>query len=369
LTAQSIRNAVVREYFMPLLRGELAVEIDDDGDVIRLDGASVSAVAAQIGDVALLATIALATEAATFDEARLALTRPADSDGSPKWESELLTDEQRTSLAAQLDGGTVIGIRVRLRVRAKDAEPRMSHFDVFVKAADSLGRQYPMIIREGITVPKARTSGISDCVAIVLVDDGPLVGLVGDSENPAHTELLHKLIKDKYTYAKSTLDLLRETPSGLVRALREGETQDDPFLLSDLFPAPDPGVGRAERQAPRRGPVTPPPPPPPPPRPRRYRIDAAANGFSVVGQPGAAELPSEIDVSCAYEVRRGNPLRQYSPLDFSLSDGSLAIEARGATIVSAEGNRLKFRPLEPGFRVTVTGFDLNRDVYVRADAE
>ena len=370
LTVDSIRDAVVREYFLPLLRNELVVEIDSDGDLTRIDGGSVSAVAELTGDPALIATIGLATDAVAFDVGRLTMTLQADADGAPKWSADLLSDEQKTALAAQLDGGGVIGIRVPLRVRPRGAEARPSHFDVFVRAADSLGRMYPLIVREGITVPKARTAGISDCVAIVLADDGPLVGLIGDSENPAHTELLHKLIKDKYTYAKASLDLLRETPSGLVRALREGETQDDPFLLSDLFPAPDdPGTGRTDRQARRRGQVTPPPLPPPPPRPRRFRIDAVVSGFSVVGQAGQVELPAEIDVACAYEVRRGKPLRQYSSLDFTLADGSIAIDAQGATIISAEGNRLKFRPDEPGFRVTVTGFDVNRDVYVRADAE
>ncbi len=255
-------------------------------------------------------------------------------------------------------------------MRPRNIAVQQSYFDIFVqKPPISLDVSTPLWYEKEITVPKARTAGVSDCVALVLVDHKPLVGLIGDSENPAHTELLHKLIKDKYTFAKSTLDLLREAPAGLVRALREGETADDPFLLADLFPAPnDFGTGRVERPTSRRGPVTPPALPPPSALPRRFRIDAVAGGFSIVGTVTDADGPAELEIACAYEVRRGNALKQSDVLDFDLADPGMSVAVIDAAIVSVSENKLKIRPERSDFRVTVTGFDRNRDVYVRAVA-
>ena len=370
ITADAIRAAVVREYFLPLLRNELIVVVENDRDVVTLNASSVRTIAAAMNQPELTATISLAADAVSIPPPSLPTLVAADHHGNaPRWDPGLIQPAVREQLAVSFDSGAMIAVRMPFHVRARGREMAPSYVDVFMRAADLGGRAHPLIVREGITVPKARTVGVSDCVALVLVDHSPLIELVGDSENPAHTELLHKLIKDKFVYAKATLDFLREAPAGLVRALREGDTEDDPFLLADFFPTVEDGTGRAERAKPKGGSVTPPPPEPPPSRPRRYRIDRSGDGFRIVGQPAPVELPAVLNVACAYEVRRGRPLNQYDPLDFSLDAEPITIEAEGATILRAAANRLRIAPNSPDFRVTVGGFDANRDLYVRVDAD
>ncbi|MBI3568195.1 MAG: hypothetical protein HY084_08355 [Gemmatimonadetes bacterium] len=370
VTVKAIHSAVVCEYFLPLLRGQLVVTIEEDGVSTRIDASSVLAAAVSLDRPQIAATVALAVEAAALPSSEIPVLIAADHQGnSPQWGAALVPAELRPTLASKLDAGEMVAVRIPIRVRPKDKPDQNSYVDIYVRGTETDGRTYPLIVREGITVPKARTTGIVNCVALALVDHKPLVSLVGDSENPAHTELLHKLIKEKYTYAKATLDFLREAPAGLVRALREGDTEADPFLMADLFPSPEAGSGRKQRTTPKSGDTTPPPPPPPPPRPRRFRIDATADGFRIIGQPGESELPATLRVSCAYEVRRGRPLSDYDPLDFNLAAAPIRIEAVSAKVVSAENNRLRFEPESADFRVTVGGFDTNRDVYVRVDEE
>ncbi len=67
LTAGAISDAVVREYFVPLLRRELVVTIDNDGDKVRLDALSVATLATTGDDRALRAVLSLAMRAVVFD--------------------------------------------------------------------------------------------------------------------------------------------------------------------------------------------------------------------------------------------------------------------------------------------------------------
>lgn len=66
----------------------------------------------------------------------------------------------------------------------------------------------------------------------------------------------------------------------------------------------------------------------------------------------------------AYDVIDGNPLKEYSKYDFELGSKDIRIEAHGATYSIIGPNRMLISGKEPGFSVSVTGFDENRDLFV-----
>ena len=68
----------------------------------------------------------------------------------------------------------------------------------------------------------------------------------------------------------------------------------------------------------------------------------------------------------AYDRRGGNPLRKYSMTDFQLDKDPIQIEAKNAIIEIRDPNQLMVYPVSDEFSVVVTGFDVNRDLFLQA---
>jgi len=96
-----------------------------------------------------------------------------------------------------------------------------------------------------------------------------------------------------------------------------------------------------------------------------FALTRVAGGFSVSGIPGVA-TPDTIEIRAAYEVRRGNPLKQYSRLDFEVDKSPIEIKTENAQIVAQNLNVLEIGSFGANFNVTVKGFDRARDLYVKA---
>ena len=209
-----------------------------------------------------------------------------------------------------------------------------------------------------------------DHVSLLVSEKCVLATAIGDAETPAHEQMRHELLKDRYKYPRKLVTFVRESASALVRVLRHGGNEDDPFTLAAYFPleaeqGPEMPTTKAKPKGKKPNDDL---PPIPIPSPRRYRVGAVSGGFSVTGNPGAGAPPEELVVSAAYDVRRGNPFAKYRVYDFDLSHATVLKSVRGCEITGAEGNRVVIRPTEPDFSITVTGFDTERDLIVRASA-
>ena len=68
----------------------------------------------------------------------------------------------------------------------------------------------------------------------------------------------------------------------------------------------------------------------------------------------------------AYDRRGGSPLRKYSTTDFRLDQKPIQIDARNARVEICEPNQLLVHPVSDEFSVIVTGFDVNRDLFLQA---
>lgn len=72
-----------------------------------------------------------------------------------------------------------------------------------------------------------------------------------------------------------------------------------------------------------------------------------------------------VEVLIAYDRRGGNPLKKYSNSDFQLDQNPICIEAKNAITEIRAANHLVIYPLADEFSVVVTGFDLNRDLFLQ----
>jgi hypothetical protein len=207
--------------------------------------------------------------------------------------------------------------------------------------------------------------------ALVNVEAGPLAKLLGDSEGPAHEDWDTSAERpdDEWKTWKGRVKFVRGFVDRLVEVLTPPTTEPDFDLLSDFFSIErDDGN---QRQSPGGGTKRPPPPSPPQPEPKRFRITERTGGFTVrrmadVPMPDKATL----QVSVAYDLPSGDPLRNWSPVDFTIGDTHRALQPRGngARVKRTErGNVVLLSDLEEDFEFSLKGFDKHRDLFVRVD--
>ncbi len=368
ISADSLRMAAAGEYFLPILRGELRIEIDDNGNTDTIDADRLFAMAESMEPPLLRARVVLGLEAATWPLPKFVYVGVASAGAEYDWGTARLTSEQRETASGILERGDVVGLRVPTTVRRKGADPAETYFDIFVRQVPGLGRARPLIIREGIAVSEDKTPYLRDYVSLIIVDHASLATFVGDAETPAHNELQNDLVKSKYTLAKKLISFLRGAPLSIVREVEGGDQAADTSLLAEFFPRLEPApIARKPKQKESNegGGVT--EVPVIPGRAPRFRIGKAANGFTVNGT-GAMRPGARVTIQCAYDIRRGNPLRKYREMDFIIGR-DVHLDASGLSIESADANRISAEVEDPLFHLSADGFDNNRNVFVRVTVD
>jgi len=151
--------------------------------------------------------------------------------------------------------------------------------------------------------------------------------------------------------------------------------QIDKDILRSYFNDPGPETPEVDKPPVREpkepidepGP-TPPLPPDPPDIPAKaeVRIVPLTDGFTVMATGWPVDSGAQVEIRAAYETAKGDPFSRYQEYDFDFKAKALKREIDGATIISAEGNRIVIAINAPIFQITVKGFDVNRDLVVRS---
>lgn len=367
--------AAARDYFYKILSGDLVIDVETPTEKITLTADTLEpTVRAKDPELAdeLAPLFELSKWAIELDPKELNHIDVPPPENSYKWIDGLIPVDLVSSLRQRIQTGERIGFRIHLNVYPKDKQPLLSYFDVFLVRDDADEKGRPVFIRGGIIIsdvrPPARARGIR---AVVVVDDQPLATLLGDSENPAHTQWQKdgSNFKGKYKYGPSYIEFVTGSVVAIVRAIVETEQEVDPTLLIDFFSLPSTEGGLKQKG---KGPdgkkkqTSPPPSPHPPRKPQRFRINRISGGFSVTPGDADALLPPRLEIRTAYDVRRGNPITRYRSEDFRLNQAPIKANLKGLQLIECEDNRMLVAVLDKDFGLTVNGFDENRDLVIRA---
>ena len=98
-------------------------------------------------------------------------------------------------------------------------------------------------------------------------------------------------------------------------------------------------------------------------------ISRRPDGFAIVAGPSLQEreLPMRVRIRAAYDLMRGDPFKNHSPLDFDLGGGGdIDIDLQGCRILRAAPDMVVIEAILPAFRASFTGFDTHRDLVVDA---
>lgn len=379
ITTKAILQAVGREYFYPILAGRLAVAIEGNQDVRNLDADNLlDSMEIDQGDLQgdLRAVVNLGIWALTMPEAEHIRLLQPPPEQPPVWSETLVPDRQITQLARRFAQGEQLAFCVPITVPTPDRQWRASFLKIYMKQ-DLTGRGYPPVfIREGIIIPKALERRVRghQLLTLVVIDDKPLAALLADAETPAHTQWSHQTqnFRGKYEHGKAFIDFVRSAPRQLAEILSGARRERDRLTLADFFPRPPEDDGleieqASERPSRRTDPTAPPPaPPPPPPPPRPFVIEPLTGGFCLKRGDPSIVCPQRLAIAVGYDRTRGNPIKKYHSADFRLD--SMRKKLRGVREVTCRENRMLIDIIDDDFRLEVTGFDENRDVYVKAIA-
>lgn len=377
LSFERIIDSAIRQYFYPLMRGDLVIDVDDGLRKESIHSKTVDHVAARY--LADAATAIARLSALT----RWSLTEASESrvqlgDGSaeraPKWGENAIDPETLTSLRDRFERGQRIAVRVPALIKRRRSKAASSYFDVALEKDESLRKPEYHFIRRGITIPDVKGTAAMDkpVRALVVIDHEALSTFLGDAENPAHSDWSERADKLKllYDHHAATLRFVKNSAaflSSLLSRPPEGRVRD---FLQDIFsieiaddeesPATGsrPAIGEqrgADSDGPAGGAGSIP----------RITIAAVAGGFTIKGTGDPALVTRPFIAEIAYRARSGNPFRKHSPFDFDLMQNEITMDADGARVTRAEVNAIRFVPSSPKFHITMKGFDARRDLLVR----
>jgi hypothetical protein len=279
-------------------------------------------------------------------------------------------------LRKALDCEKLLEVRVRMGLHRKNGRLEEGQMSVYLQKQDSNQRFDTYYIREGMTITKLNSrAAMKGVKALVIVDKGPLAQLLGDSENPAHEDW-HQSADRPKKYWKTgwsgRVCFCRRIVDALLEVLAPPNKQADFDLLSDFFSIEKAAAPQASRTPDELG-ETPTRLATLTPKARWYRLDGRRGGFKIVST-NSEPVPenAELTVSVAYDVPVGNPLKKWSVFDFDFKRKPCPIHFSGQNVEPKlqAGNVLKLRCAGPKFQFSADGFDLHTDLYIRiAEAE
>lgn len=378
VTRSSLISAVISGYFAPLLDGSLKVSIREGDVLTELNNETLKEEAKRIGDTETACLAALADWGAnTKPEDHVKLTSHAGN--KPEWCDGMLAEGPLEQIQEKLAGvARRAALKVPIRVKRKDREAQVTEFRIFLEE-DRGAKGRPVFVRDGILISDVRASRDPGIRAIVLIEEKPLSALLGDAENPAHTQWQRDSsnFRGKYDYGEACLRFVTQAVHEILARLRAKDEQGDPWLLADIFylddsdgEPDDVGQQKPKEDKPKESDID--PKPSPVSKPKFYRLQSARGGFCLSsGSIPPPTLPTQLTLEVAYDIRRGNPFFKYGPDDFALIRAPVRIEGKeeGLKLIKTEKNLLEVELRSATFSLTLTGFDTKRDLIVRVKEE
>lgn len=382
LTPNEILLAVIEQYFHPILAGDLIVQMETADGLLTIDHDSIDVALDRI-DFSAQKTDRQQLERrlefvrwilAQDGESCIEPAKAAELRAAPNWTKIGFADDVIAAARSTFTDGGRIAFRIPTKVQRAGQAPVPAQFCAYLERDASLEGYESHYIREGIKIIGVEPRLPQGMRGVVVIEPGPLASMLGDSENPAHTEW-HKdspKFKGRYEHAPSCLIFVRDTLSRLVRELSPPAGTVDKELLKDLFFLPieqssDSNTPRKKNRKGRDETDRPDIPPSEPPTPM-LQVSQIPGGLTIRRHPRADRRPEGVKVKLGYIVRRGNPFKKYNTADFELDRNPITLDTAGVDVTVLKQNTLEFDIRDDDFSVQIAGFDPNRDLKVRVDA-
>lgn len=384
LQIAQFRDAVIRQYFLSIVGGELECQLEDESGHemilqsdnilefieslgVLTDGSSRDLSAEQVKTAMVAFVTAVSDCEPVSIEVPDNLTPP----------TSLQISESAIGKALEsLDNHGVAWFTVSVKVPVQNTTKTVE--DVFEVLVTRIEGDHPIIYsREQILVPGTRAINVSGHIAIVLTSRGPLADLLGRAEGPAHEDWRDDTQRFKSDYdspkesrvrASRLLKVVRQFPKKIVQELSKRENvETDTQFFADWFAPPKPeGIkpasidagGKLDPAPPVRGKLKPSP-----------SFSVSSGVLKVTSGKTRYKPGSTINLELAYSVSRGNAFKKWDKSDFTLGDESdLSFSIQGAEILLRTENTLSIKVVvADDWRLAISGFRRYRDLEVHSE--
>jgi len=371
---EAVIRAVIHQYFFPLLAGDLVVAVGFGQGQQVLDARSIFqyvSLSDWSDKDAALRRLELAKWSLGLTPDQFERLQEPVANRAPKWEEGQFEKEQLRRLREDFDNGARLALLAPLWVKRANGDIQHSSFKVIMERDSLLDPGEDYFLRDGVAITGISSLRQKGIRVIVTVSDRPLSRMLGDSENPAHTEWQERSPKfrGRYDWGTTCLRYVKNSPREIARILSRPAEGRDVKVLRDFFsvelPKEDEPGGIPGRPAPKRGlepgqrfplEIT---------GDRYFQVHKTKQGFRITAHPAAKALPREISIEMAYDVREGNPFKRYRTLDFELDKPPIKVKATGLRVQHPRANVLHLILEKKDFQLHLTGFDPNRDLKIR----
>jgi hypothetical protein len=373
---QKFVSSAVKHYFFPILAGKLVVEVKHENKTYKLDATSLDNLLKKSRFLESQGMLGL------IDLARWAIKQPEDAfiklnepiPGKAPKLRDTVESLQIEELQRNFSENKRLAFYLPISIQMQNSKEILhTGFKVFLERDDNLDKAEDYFIRQGITLPEITSLKHKGIRAIVSVAEPDLSTFLGDAENPAHTEWERnsKKFKRKYRLGPTSLDYVKTSPREIVKILTQPQKGRDENLLKHIFSLPEVqldqlGINEKEvaGQADTKKNTAP-------------FVDVIGSsyiqlkpvkgGFRLAKRSKATKVPRYVNIWIAYEVRSGNPFKKYMPLDFDICKPPIRIQIQGAKLLFNKENIIQIEVQKGNFKLTVTGFDMHRDLRVRTN--
>jgi hypothetical protein len=381
LTRKDLAKAAVVQFFLPILMGQLVVEINQGSDRVELSSQTLLEAIDRFdwrdGEAEPLKHRVRLAKWAILEgnSALVPLNRPKDVK-LPKFEETMLPSEQRTALSQAFIAGSRLAFKVPVPVEPKSGGPLWSYVEIFLEYERNSTIMDDIYVRKGLTLVdhdgEARQRGLR---SILIAEDGPIYEMLRSSENVAHTKWQQRgadRLKQQYERGPSKISYVLSVVQGLVQALLSPENEADWWTLADLFPEPQPSPlqDRPVPEKEKQGDVGRQEPEPPTEdlgvevevetKVRQWSAIPTADGIRVKANPRYEGEIRPMRFRAAYGLLNRQGFGKHDPADFSFQDDKEMIETEGAAAEALEHNVVRIVPDNRDFSIQFKGFDRHR---------
>jgi len=359
----SILKSAIIHYFHPIMKGSLVVKVKQSGNEVSLNKDTMTQIAmsqdwqgtswegVDVGKILEFVRNSISTSNV--------IELSIQDEQSPEITIETFgnrIDELKNSF----NSSNFLAFKVPLKIWVNNGE-RVSYFEVNLQKHPQLRPPMEFYIRSGIRIiPGQTTIGNRPICGMLVAEDAPVAEFLGDAENPAHTEWNERTegFRDKYQNAARMLRFIKKTMSRIISILDQPPQEQQKDFLKEIFFVPE-RLPEEDRDVTRR------------PdiriierRPSLFEITRVQGGFKASLRETNISLPLMAKIMVAYDVRKGNPFKQYEPADFDFGGNRITISSNGCTIRNRNRNTIECIITGTGFNLEVTGLDPNRDIVV-----
>ena len=274
----------------------------------------------------------------------------------------------------QFSNGELVSLYLPVTLKPRNGPDIESGFTVNIQKPSDLKKGFDIYVRGGLTLPEEAKIKERCALGAMIAEEEAICDFLGDAENAAHTNFSTNTekLRRKYRNNQHTSHLvsaIRKSVVQLYDLLAEVTDEEDEDALQDFFWFDEPEKERRKR---RKKPKPPKPVPDLPKKPTLIQLSQVDGGFTLTGTEALTDeqLPRQVEIRMAYDVPKGNPFRNYDKSvvkDFKLGRNSgIVCKAKKENVktISVQENKIIVEVHSLPFRLSVTGFDKNRDLLV-----